>query len=196
MKKKLIAAIGTLLALCITPPVSAITIGFNPSSQLVGIGSTAMVDLVISGLGDGAAPSLGTFDLDVGFDPSILSFSSATYGNQLDLFGLGDIQFLTIGVGTVNLFELSLDFADDLDNLQTNSFFLATLSFNTIASGNSELNITVNALGDSNGNQLQNELLVGNVDVQSVNQVPVPPAFLLLGSGLIGLIGTRRNKKA
>ena len=147
MKNRLIAAIGTALALCVALPASATTINFSPSSQSVNVGTTTTVDLVISGLGGGAAPSLGTFDLDIGFDSSILSFSSATFGNQLDLFGLGDINSVTPGVGTINLFELSLESAADLDSLQAGAFTLATLSFTALSNGSSPLSISVNALG-------------------------------------------------
>ena len=58
MKNRLIAAIGIALAICVAPPASATTIEFNPSSQSVNVGSTTTVELVISGLGGGAAPSL------------------------------------------------------------------------------------------------------------------------------------------
>lgn len=189
MKNRLIAAIGTALAICLALPASATTISFSPSSQSVNVGSTTTVDLIIYGLGDGAAPSLGTFDLDIGFDSSILSFNSATFGNQLDLFGLGAINSVTLGVGTINLFELSLESVADLDSLQTGAFTLATLSFTAISDGSSPLSISVNALGDAVGDPLQAELVAGNINsIRNVNAVPEPSILLLVGIGMLGMI--------
>lgn len=189
MKNSLIAALGTALALCTALPASAITIEVSPSSQSVDVGSPTTVELVISGLGDGTAPSLGTFDLDVGFDSSILSFTGATFGNQLDLFGLGSLQDVIAGVGTVNLFELSLDLADDLDTLQAGSFLLATLSFDALASGSSTLSISVNALGDSLGAPLEAEVIGRTIrSVGNVGAVPEPTTLPLLGIGVLAMI--------
>jgi hypothetical protein len=182
--------ISLLLLLFSNSTSHAITIGFDPVTQDVSLGSPAVVDLFISGLGDGTAPSLGTFDLDVTFDSSILSFSSAAYGDpvlgdQLDLFGFGSIITTTPGAGYVNLFELSLDSALDLVDFQAGSFILATLTFDTLAPGTSPLDIHDNyALGDAWGDPLIASTEGGNIHVASV---PEPSTILLLSSGLLGI---------
>jgi len=63
-------------------PASAIIIDFNPPSQSMNVGSTTTVDLIISGVGDGAVPSLGIFDLDIGFDSSILTASGGVHAGD------------------------------------------------------------------------------------------------------------------
>lgn len=195
MKIRWIAALGAVLALSATLPASAITIYFDPASQFVSVGSTTTVDVSIAGLTNGAAPSLGVFDLDIGFDPVLLDFQGAAFGDQLDLFGLGNSQGITPGVGTVNLYEFSFDAAADLDSFQAPSFVLATLSFNVLSTGNSPLSLLVNALGDSLGDPLAFDApIAGNIT--SVSAVPEPTSLALIGIGILGIIGftTRRGK--
>jgi hypothetical protein len=168
----------------------AITIGFEPASQVVPVGDPASIELRISGLGSGAAPSLGIFDVSVSFDPTILSFSAVSFGDpvlgdQLDLFALGSITVVDAGVpGTVRLFELSLDLPSDLDTLQADTFTLATLSFDTLQVGTSPLALSVAALGDANGQSLTADLEKG-----LVSAVPEPQAALVF---LVGLLVARR----
>ena len=197
MKMNLLTASAAILSLFIALPATAFTIEFNPASQSLSAGSALVVDLVVSGLVDNATPSLGTFDLDVSFDSSVLNFSGATFGDQLNLSSLGDVSAVTPGTGTVNLFELSLESANDLDNLQAGSFTLATLSFNAIAEGTSSLKLTLNALGDSLGDPLTATVAGGSVIVQSIATVPVPPALPMLLASLlvIGTMSSSRQKR-
>src|SRR5260370_17815359 len=72
-----------------------VILSIDPSSQAVPLGSPASFAVDISGLGNGTA--LGTYDLNVAFDPALLSYSSIMFGKQLDVLGLGDIQSVTAG---------------------------------------------------------------------------------------------------
>jgi hypothetical protein len=183
----LFTRLASTALLLVALPLHAITISLNPATQTVTAGSSLDVALVISGLGSGAAPSLGTFDLDLSFNSSILGFTGAVFGDpglgdQLDLSGLGSLSIATPGAGSVNLFELSFDAAADLDALQADSFTLATLSFSALSAGTSPLGITLNALGDANGDPLTADLAGGSI---SVGSVPEPATWLLLGLGAL-----------
>ena len=185
--RKLLNRMLFIVLLSSTSYAQAITVSFIPDSLYVSTGSVANVDIVISGLGSGSSPSLGVFDLNVIFDPNILNFNSITFGNQLDLFGLGSIQGYDGSVmGIVNIFELSLDFPADLDALQDDSFTLATLSFDILAEGTSILDIANLFLGDSYGDSLTATVMKGSVT--GVAAVYEPGSIFILMAGLFGLL--------
>jgi hypothetical protein len=202
MKKILKMTLGAIYLLVAALPSYAITMSLSPTSKVVNVGQSMQFDLVISGLGAGVAPSLGTYDVNINFDPGILGFSGAVFGdpilgNQLDLFGLGSINAATPGVGTVNLFELSLDDPTDLDLLQSENFTLATLSFSALSSGTSVLGININALGDALGDPLTAQLIGARATVNqatNANQVPEPNGLALAMAGLLALAAVRARR--
>jgi hypothetical protein len=184
----IVAVIGSLL-LFSEAPVYAITIDIIPETYEVTVGTPVNVDIAISGLGDISSPSVGTFDIDIAFDPGVLSFDSVTFGDQLDLFGLGDIRSVDTGIsGMVSLFELSLDSASDLDAFQMSAFTLATLTFDSHTIGTSAISLALNALGDSNGDLLMATMQDGSINVIAApTGVPEPATWLLVGLGLLGM---------
>lgn len=177
--------------------VSASTPQLSITSTTVTQGSEATVDLAISGLGGGTA--LGTFDLNVAFNPALLGFASATYGDpklgdQLNLESLGTVTTTTPGTGTVEVFELSLDSPSVLTSSQAQAFTLAKLDFNTVGIGTSNLLLSVNALGDQNGNSLTVAVGSGSVTVTKSTSVPESGTLGLLGLGLAVLQFVRRYR--
>lgn len=197
MKKGLLLSIalaGLLLFSTTTSQAGILlpTIGFDPASQVVPVGDTVDVDLFISGLGDYAAPSLSTFDLDITYDPTILAFDHYLLGPYLGDISNGEALDWSWGEtipGSVNICELSLLFEWELDALQPSSFTLATLTFDTLAVGTSSLDIGINALGDAWGGPLTADVQSG-----SVAPVPEPATLLLLGSGVAGIFGLGRKR--
>ncbi|MBI1353693.1 MAG: PEP-CTERM sorting domain-containing protein [Acidobacteria bacterium] len=178
------------LLLFLTAVSPAATISVDPSTQSVSLGTSASVDVNVADLGILTAPSLSTYDIDVAFDPTILSFTGATFGDGLDLFLFGlNIQAATPGVGTVNLFDLSFDLPTDLDDLQADAFKLFTLTFDTIGPGTSPITLSVNAFGDSLGDPLDVTPTSGELTVTA--SVPEPSTIGLLLAGLL-VIGRRR----
>jgi hypothetical protein len=175
-------------------PSDAVVIDFGPGSQTVPLGAAAAVDLVISGLGDFTAPSLGTFDLDVTYDASILLAASVTLAPFL-----GDaIQGVDISTpGLIDLFVISLLSPVELDALQPESFVLATLSFDTIALGTSALALTQVVAGDAVGADLGAAAGAGSITVTgSGAPVPEPSLTGLLLTGALGLALGRGRSRA
>jgi hypothetical protein len=192
MKTTCLFGAGLLLISEITS-LQAAVIGFQPSSSVVPAGSTVQIELAISGLGLGTAPSLGVFDLDVTYDPSILSFDAVAFGDpglgdELDLGGFGSVTgFDSSAPGVINHFELSLDTPADLDNLQADAFTLSVFSFTALAPGFSSLDIVINALGDSLGDPLSASVLSGGVTaITTVPEAPGGEWALALGAIFLG----------
>jgi hypothetical protein len=156
--------------------------------------------LQINGLGNLTAPSLGTFDVNLDFDPTVLSFNNAVFGDPvlgdlLDPTGLGNtISFASPGFGTVELFDLSLDSDTQLNTLQPGTFTLGSVMFDTIRVGTSTVDITINALGDADGNSLSADIQNGTAQVTAVSSVPEPSTLPLVATvGMLVLIAGRRS---
>jgi len=197
MKNALLTVVGCgLLAVCCRP-AEADLLTVDPTSQTANLGSPVNVGVSISGLGMFMAPSLGAYDINVNFDPTILqllgvTFGDPIFGDQLDLTGLGSIQSEISGLGTVELFELSFDSIDELNANQAPEFELGTLAFRALGLGTSPITISINALSDAYGDVLVAGTQNGTV---MVNPAPVPEAssIFLLGT-VVGLITMRRRR--
>lgn len=135
-------SIGTFVSivpLLIQNPATAITLGFFPSSQTTNLGSQVTIDLVVSDLGNNTAPSLGAFDVVLGFDADIIAFESLEFGDQLNpsssVFPFRGETF--IPPDSINLFEISGESSADLIEFQPSSFTLATFIFEAVDLGTS-----------------------------------------------------------
>ena len=187
-----------LVALC-AAPAGAATIGISPTASSAGVGESVEIQLTVSGLGDGAAPSLSVFDLDLLFDPALLAVSSVAYGDpilgdQLDLDGFGPVTAtMPAGPGALNLFELSLDAPATLDADQAAAFVLATVELTTLAAGTSVLGIDVIDLGDAFGNPLPAEVMPGELTIGAA--VPEPTSLVLFPIGLLAVRFARRRAR-
>lgn len=192
---KIMMSLASLFLLAFTATShAAIIVSIAPASLTSGSSLPIEVALNIAGLGNGTA--LGAYDVNVNFDPALLSFQGAqfgdpTLGDQLDLAHLGLSSPLALpGTGTVNLIETSLDLASVLATQQASAFTLATLSFTSLGLGNTPITITVNSLADANSLALDATAQSGNVTVAAV---PLPLPFLLMLSGLGMLPMTKKS---
>jgi hypothetical protein len=185
--------LGTLLA----APAAALSIQVRPSSQRVGLGGAVEVAVALSGLGDLAAPSLSTYDLELSFDAARLAFEGASFGDPLlgdplDVLGLGSVTSVgELSPGRVELFALSLDSPADLERLQRGDFTLATVRFTAVAAGTSAIAVVPIALGDAFGDPLD----VERVENGSVAVVPEPAACAAFAAGL-GVIALSARRRA
>ncbi len=174
-------------------------IGFSPSSSSVDLNETFDVDLTISGLGGfGPDSFISGFDLDVSFDSSILAYGGFQFGTGLDDvggFGVNSIQLASnLGGGTVNVFEVSLDFDFDLELLQPDAFSLGTFTFTGIGEGTTALSAAEPFFGTALAggfifDQALQTFVASEVPMQvraGKVSVPEPGIALLLVTGLLG----------
>ncbi len=194
VKQLLLSTLGGLLACA---AASAATISVLPSSKIVSIGDRFAVDLHIADLGDGVAPSIGAFDVNFHFDPVLISFVDAVFGTGLDVLGFGSLQIATASVGTINLLEISLDTAADLNSLQPAAFVLATLTFDALMRGTSPFDLALNALGDGDGAAIGAVLAGGFVTIEQGAEIPEPASgWLVIGAlGLLAILQRRKSSR-
>ncbi len=201
--RRILATAVLLGGLAVIPAVdaSAITIALETSSPVVDLGESFDVDLTISGLNAGAAPSLGVYDVDVLFDASVAALTGVAVGDPV----LGDqLSFVFPSIafdqpigGGVNVFELSLDLSADLVALQADAFTLVRLTFDAVAVGTTEFVPGIVVAGDQLGDPLSIDTLIGTqVRTQTGTQGPVipePSALVLFGLGL-AVLHVRRDR--
>ena len=189
------------LVLCLLPLLlavrgEAISIGLSPSPVATSVGGSFSLDLVVAGLGDGIAPSLGAYDLDVLFDTSLMSLDSVSFGDLLG--GAADAlqDAFANGVGSWNVSELSLLSPSELDALQPASFVLATLDFTAVAEGTGSVALGNAIAGDGFGSPLELQLGAARVEIGGGAVVPEPGAALLFGLGALAVARARRRAPA
>jgi hypothetical protein len=194
----LLYGFGLLILSIAVSPVRAATVSVDPTTSTVGLGDQVTLDLNISGLTSSQA--LGSFDITVNYNPSLLSFSLIAFGDpvlgdQLDPFKVGynNPTAWADGTGTVDLTETSIRYSPtDLLSGQAKNFTLGALTFYGLAAGTTPVTLTINNLADQNGNPLIASLTNSSVTV-SPSPVPLPAAGWLLLSGIavVGALSRR-----
>lgn len=170
------AALAVGGVLCAQAASAAVLL--TPSFTNTTAGNPVSVDVRVTDLGGN---QLGGFDIDVAYNPALLTPTNVTFGPFLGdpaLFeAFTDFSFATPGV--VDFSELSLLSAAELSALQTGSFSIATLSFDAIGSGAASFSVlATSTLVDASGNPLA---------------IPEPGSMLLLGLGFAGLLTVRKR---
>jgi len=180
-----------LLSLLVAARSEAISIGLAPSPVAATVGGVFSLDLVAV---HGAARSVGSWDLDVTFDSSLMSLDSVSFGVLLG--GPADSlqDALPNGAGSWNVAEISLLSPDELDALlQPTSFVLATLNFSAVAEGTSSVVLANGVAGDGFGRPFDLELGAARVEITGDAAVPEPGAALLFACGALLVARARRR---
>jgi len=184
--RKTMLALGLLLAL-VPAAAGAISITLAPVVVAGAVGLSFDLDVMVSGLGDGVAPSLGSYDFDISFDPSQLAFDSTSFGDYL---GASSLKASVAALGVVDLAEVSLLSPAQLD-MQPGSFVLATLRFTPIATGTSSIGFSQAIVGDGFGAPL--EVSLGGARVVTERAIPEPGALALFALGALAIARASRR---
>lgn len=180
---------------------SASTITLSPNPAGAPAGSSFVVTVDGAGFTEGAGGTVGG-GLLISWDPNIIELQpiaplTAPYGGGLDTSLFNGDQF----------FALPPVLDNDVGTLEfsTTSFFgdpsatpsIAALTFNALLPGTFDALIDVSVFdvwADLDSNFITTPVSVGTTIV--VSAIPVPAAVWLFGSGLLGLVGIARRKKA
>lgn len=137
MKKFLITALLVATGwLSSTPAMAVPTLSIQPATAATTVGGSVTVDLVISGL-DADNEIASGFDLDIFFDPGILSSPVVTTNFAPWVDALLDVNFFS---GRVEIILAALNDDATLAGLQGDSVLLSQLTFTGLADGFSLLN--------------------------------------------------------
>ena len=198
MKKSLLAlfVIGVFGLFSSIPALASLSVGFVPNAQTINLGGTAAVDIVAS-FGQGEIVS--AYDLDIAYDPSIVTATVVTFGTMLGGGMDSLVSASLVSPGLIDLAEVSLMSDADLASLQgSGPITLATLTFTGDNLGTSKLSFVNYGLygndvkGANNVPYANYAFTDGSLTVVN-NPVPIPGAIWLFGSGLMGLAGLRRK---
>lgn len=210
MKKHCHTLVGLVFLALGASQVGAVTLSVLPSAQTAAPGDSISLDLVIDGLSASGPDSLGTFDINIAFDPGALSLTGFALDSFLGDLALGealDLSLGDLGGGVVNVAEVSLLETDAptcifcippfLDDIQPASFRLANFMFavDVLTPGSfTTVSITSSVIGDGFGMALPLDATFGAVISNPQGAVPEPGAFLLLVTGLFALIILRKGR--
>ena len=196
---KRLSAILLLVCIAQAPVAHAVLLSVQPDTTFAANDDLVSLDIVVSGLGNFGPDSLGAFDVFMGYDATVLSFSGYSLNNLLgDLGGQAiDSSAGDLG-GSVNIAEVSLLAAAMLDALQPDEFILASLNFDVLdlaIGATTELSILPGAVLSSAFGQPLSVTGGLSATIEGRAAVPLMGTLWLLLGGFISWSAARRLRK-
>jgi hypothetical protein len=168
---------------------ATIDLSIAPPSTSVVTGQTVSFALLITGHTPGIAPSVGAFDLTVGFDQALLTPNAVAFGTFLGNPALFEAATSSVIMpSAVNVAEVSFLSSTALDALQPATFSLATLTFTAKASGTAMLTFTGGVVDDTFGNKL-----VSIPEPRTLWAIALPVLGMILGRKPWKIYAPRRS---
>ncbi len=163
-----------------------IVVAVAPLDSEVTVGQIFELEYWITGFGDYAPPSLGSFDLTMEFDGALVSYDSTIVGDFLGDVGAGEaVANIIVSLADVNVTESSLLTPAQLVALQPSSFVVFRVQFMAEAVGDASFEPTVTMILDEIGRPLNLELgALATVHILQRQAIPT-----LSTVGICALIG-------
>lgn len=204
MGKSTIRRVAFALAgLLLAASAGAVTVELVPSAPTVVAGTPFTVDVVISDLGDFAAPSVGSFDIELIYDPAVALATGVVFGPLLgDPMGGEALTGTALVPGSAMTFEVSLLTPAQLVALQPASFVLFTVSFDSLVPGTTTFSTGMLLVGDESGAPLAiDQVIEGSISVLSPVALEIPTLstwalLLLIGALAAGAVLRLRRVRA
>jgi hypothetical protein len=190
--------LSLLCAAASVAPARAAILTTSLSSTSVTTGQQFTLDVLVSGLDAGQA--VAGFDLDLVFDPALLTADHATFGNYLGTVDVGQFTNALLSPGRADFAAVSMSDAATLLSLQSGTFSLARFVFKATGPGSTAIDFDTLAapgllLSDQFGNAIAVSAAHGaNVDVAPATAVPEPSSVALLMAGALMAVVLRARK--
>ena len=142
------------------------TLQIDPIVTSGASGTTAVVKLRYD-RGAATAPALGAFDVTINYDPESAQVVNTAWGDpttqdSLETLGTGSLSGIgTTLPGVIALYKVALAPVAELNGSQPQSLVLATITFKLTTAATNILTISVRALADSAGANVQAKLRGG-----------------------------------
>ena len=184
---KILSKLIIVASFFISSHVAAASIGWESSPSPIYVGDTFSVNI----LGSGFASNVDGGGVNFTYDSSIINVQSVTIDSAWDPL-ISSQGRTDNGTGAVDGLYVNTFGA------VTGNFVVATVEFLATGVGTSGLDLTEYLLNPwaSGGSPLNPGFNNGSLTVSALSAVPVPAAAWLFGSGLLGLAGMARRKKA
>ena len=181
--RKTLGALTVAVLLGLSMQASAIEISLEPSFQATEPGEFLIVEVVVSDFG---ATGVGAYDIDIGYDPTVLFPLQYFFTDALGFpAAFGEAALPAPGI--VDVFELSFLSEAELLALQgSGPLLLGILVFGVgdLAEGAfSALDLSVQSVAAADGTEYTDVVASGML----ARNVPTPGTFMLLALGLVGL---------
>jgi len=166
-------------------------LAIEPDTPILEQGTQALADVGFAQ----ATSFVGSYDITIDWDPSLLSFAGVSFYNYLDGPD-NSLQSFTAGAGTLEVAELS--FGGLANQTGFGPVPLFQITFDTIGAGTSALTIDPVAnggplIGNENGVSYTDFVTTdGSQQITPAPSVPEPDGSLLLATGLLALAGSCR----